>query len=177
MTGSNGASDTDVTVWHETWVGRVLVAQFGLFSLVAILLIVIGPETVSVVVVDRRYVPLGFEPIAQIFNRFYIYVYSFVGAMAFVFIRIFKHVDMDRRALFKISLRVPAALLLVTVFYLLVTLTAGEVGPLHWLVAFLVGFYLSYSVDTLDRTTVQIFQNLFQAPNRESDPDQTEDKQ
>lgn len=104
------------------------------------------------------------------------YVYSFVGTMAFFFMTLFKNVDMDRSALFKLVLRVPAALLLVTVFYLLVAMStgpSGTVGQIHWLVAFLVGFYLTYSVDTLDRTTVRVFRNLFETPDRTPDGSET----
>jgi hypothetical protein len=175
MTGSTAEPDVDAetTPWHESWIGRFVVAQFGVLSLLAIGLIVIGTEAMSTIVQPFFH---GFDPegidLSSMLRRFYVYVYSFVGTMAFFFMRLFKSVDVDRSALFKLSLRVPAALLLVTVFYLLVAISAGQngfVGQIHWLVAFLVGFYLTYSVDTLDRTTVQIFRNLFETPDRTPD--------
>ncbi|WP_192918637.1 hypothetical protein [Salinigranum salinum] len=166
-----------------------------MLSLLAVFLIVLGPEAMSSIVdaligITLGYIDYGYvfggegsgapEMLLSIFERLYVYVYSFVGTMAFFFIRLFKETDMDRTALFKVSLRVPAALLLVTVFYLLVAMSTGpngNVGQVHWLVAFLVGFYLTYSVDTLDRTTVQIFRKLFETPDREPGRSRTGENQ
>jgi hypothetical protein len=89
----------------------------------------------------------------------YVYLYAFMGAMAYVFTTLLINVDADTKTIARIGLRVPAALLLVTGVYLLgsVLELVPQTPPEKAGLAFLVGLFVKHALKGLSTISMRMY--------------------
>jgi hypothetical protein len=152
VTTGQSESETTNEPWYTRRRGIVIIGFYAVLTAFAGL-IAMG-YTDPVLVEESSYYqenPIAIPP--------YIYVYAFMGAMAYVFTTLLVNVDADTKTIARIGLRVPAALLLVTGVYLLgsmLELVPGTPAEKAGL-AFLVGLFVKHALKGLSTISMRMY--------------------
>lgn len=127
-------------IWYRDRAGRVVGGLYLVFTLVGVLV------SLGVWDVVRLVSPSG----PGIVVPDYVYLYGFMGAMAYVFTSLLTEFDKSTGELLQVGLRIPAALLLAAGLYLLSGFLVGD-GSDRVLagMSFLVGLYVKLALEAL----------------------------
>ena len=129
---------TDGPPWYRNRSGVALVVCYLLFTLIGVGHSVGWQAGIGVSLPDDATVPS------------YVYLYGFLGALAYAFTSLLTEFDKSARDLLQVGLRIPAALLLATGLYLLAAFFVAD--PSTRVVAglsFLVGLYVKLTLEAL----------------------------
>ena len=128
----------DEQPWFQNRRGRWMVVLYLVFTLVGVGFSVGWGAGLSLSIPDSVTVPT------------YVYLYGFLGALAYAFTSLLTEFDKSARDLLQVGLRIPAALLLATGIYLLAAFFVSD--PSTRVVAglsFIVGLYVKLSLEAL----------------------------
>lgn len=133
-----GCPMADDQPWFQNRRGRGLVLLYLVFTLVGVGLSVGWGDGLSLSIPSEVTVPS------------FVYLYGFLGALAYAFTSLLTEFDKPTRDLLQVGLRIPAALLLATGVYLLAAFFVSD--PSTRVVAglsFLVGLYVKLTLEAL----------------------------
>lgn len=151
--------NADRPPWHETVGGVVLVTLVGVVGVAGLLLVtdLVGPTSGTRTLVERN-------ASAPLVMPLRLYLFTLIGAVAYVFATLSAVPDADVGLLVRLGLRVPAALLVVTGIYLVAASIPTVPSPADPGLqrefagtAFLVGLFVDHALRSLRGVSSRLY--------------------
>jgi hypothetical protein len=156
--------------WYQNRLGIAVVALYVIFAVLAAA--VTTPPVLSV---------LGVTPTAMPTVPVYVYLFSLLGALAYVFTAILNDVHQSTNSVIEVGLRLPAAWMLAAGMYLLAGMFLPDRGsavvpPVQIIagLAFLVGLYIDLTLRVFAAVAEMIYQRIEIAKTRGDASEETQ---